>query len=86
MSERPHRAYELDIHVGGDTWYDVMRNLEELADHIPDHGPACSSASGSPSCGHSVTVTHRPEMTHEKYIEALTAYLEARRAEDEATR
>jgi hypothetical protein len=81
MTDRPHRAYELDIHIGGDTWDEVIWNLHELANHIPDHGPACSSVSGSPSGGHSVTVTHRPEMTHEKYIEALEAYLESRRAE-----
>ncbi len=73
---RPHRAFELDIHIGGDTWEDVMRNFHELADHIPEHGPACSSVSGSPSCGHTVSVTQRPEMTHEKYIEALRVYID----------
>lgn len=78
MSDRPHRAYELDIHIGGDTWEDVMRNFRELADHIPEHGPACSSVSGSPSCGHTVNVTHRPEMTNDRYFRELDAWMDWR--------
>lgn len=72
---RPRRAFVLEIEIGGDTWDDVMRNFHELAEHIPEHGPECSSVSGSPSCGHHVIVTHSPEMTHERYIQDLEAWI-----------
>jgi len=75
---RPHRAYELDIHIGGDTWKDVIHDLLDLARHVEDHGEKCGSTSGSPSCNHSVTIVVRPEMTHDRYIEELGAYLAER--------
>jgi len=78
MPERPHRAYELDIHIGGDTWKDVMHDLRHLSQHIEDHGEKCQSVMGGPSCGHAVTSIVRPEMTHEKYIADLDAYLQAK--------
>lgn len=77
---RPQRAYTLSIEIGADTWNDVVRDLRELAGHVEDHGPTCSSVSGSPSCGHVVTVTHRPDMTHDRYMAELEVYLADRRS------
>lgn len=82
---RPKRCYTLTIEIGADTWQDVVHDLLDLARHIPDHGPACSSVMGGPSGGHIVTVEHRPEQTHERYIEQLNAYLEQRKATKGAT-
>lgn len=73
--QRPHRAYELDIHIGGDTWSDVLADLRYLANHIEDHGEKCGSVMGGPSSNHIVTIIVRPEMTHERYISELDAYL-----------
>lgn len=73
--ERPHRAFELDIHIGGDTWDEVIRDLKYLAEHVEDHGPTCSSVCGGPSGNHIVTVTRHPDMTHERYHEQNDAYL-----------
>jgi hypothetical protein len=75
---RPQRAYTLSIEIGADTWDDVVRDLRELAGHVPDHGPTCASVSGSPSGGHIVTVKHRPDMTHDRYMAELEAYLATR--------
>lgn len=74
---RPHRAYELDIHIGGDSWEDVLRHLQDLAHHIPDHGLECNSTSGGYSANHTVHVAHRPEMNHDRYFDDLSEYLKA---------
>ncbi len=79
---RPQRCYTLSIEIGGDTWDDVIGQLRHLAEHIEDHGPECKSVGGSPSSGHVLTITHRPEQTHEKYIAELDAYIAARDKEN----
>lgn len=73
--EKPKRAFEVEIRVGGDTWEDVARHLRDLMIHIEDHGPRCSSVSGGPSVGSYVDIVERPEMTHERYHEELERYL-----------
>lgn len=75
----PSRRFELMIRISGDEWIDVIRDLEELALHIEQHGPECSSVSGGYSSGHTVTVVERPEQTREKYHAELDAYLARRR-------
>lgn len=77
MTTRPHRAFELEIRIGGDTWEDVIHHVRDLLPHIEDHGTACNSVSGSPSAYHSVNIVHRPEMTHERFIEELDAHVAA---------
>jgi hypothetical protein len=73
--EAPKRRFELEIIVSGDSWDDVIFNLKDLVPHVIDHGPECRSISGSPSSSHCVTVTERPDMTHEKYFEQIDEYL-----------
>lgn len=79
--ERPKRAFEVQITVGGDTWADIKYQLRDLLPHIEDHGPECNSVSGSPSANHIVTVFQNPEMTHEKYFEAIHAWLKREKGE-----
>lgn len=81
MAEAPKRRFEVEIHVSGDIWADVIDTLRDLLPHIEEHGPSCDSVSGGPSRGHWVRVTERPEMTHERYHEQLDAYLDELRAE-----
>lgn len=73
--ERPRRTFELDLHVDGDSWKDVLRELLYLAHHIEEHGPECTSVGGGYSTGHRVKVRHDPEMTGDLFREHLAVYL-----------
>lgn len=75
----PRRCYELDIKIGGDSWADVLRHLDELSRHIPEHGQECNSVSGGYSGNHWVTCYHDLDMTHDKYFELLDAHLASTR-------
>lgn len=77
---KPHRRYTLSIEIGADEWAGVVADLQHLASHIADHGEKCSSVMGGPSCGHIVDIRIDPEMTHERYMAELDAYLEQRDA------
>lgn len=77
--ERPKRRFDLQITIGGDTWEDVARACDEIVSHVAEHGPACTSVSGGPSSGWAVSVTERPEMTHEAYFAAVEKYLAEQR-------
>lgn len=83
----PKRRFEIRLTVSGDDWPTTMRELSQLVDHVDDHGPECTSVSGSPASGHIVTVHHDASQTHERYHEQLRAYLAAKcaaRANDHA--
>ncbi len=76
----PRRAYSVQIEIGADDWPALVRELARLADHIEAHGPDCKQVSGGYDTGSTVRVEHRPEMTHDKYVEELNTYLEALRS------
>ena len=80
MTDRPHRAFEIDIHIGADTWEDAAREVERVMQHIIECGERGCMASGGCSMGASVTIVHRPEMTHDRYFEQLDAHLAAKDA------
>lgn len=80
---RPKRAYTVDIHIGGDTWKDVMTDINHIAYEFEARGDEYQSVMGGSSSGHIVTVTHRPEMTHEKYVAELDVYLRSRQAAEQ---
>jgi hypothetical protein len=71
----PKRKYTLKIEIGGDTWEDVLHDLQFLSDHIPDHGPRCDSVCGGVSGGHMVEVIVDDTMTHERYHQLSNEYL-----------
>ena len=75
--ERPRRRFEIDIHVDGDQWDDIMRELQRLVIHVEDHGAQCRSVGGGYTTGHIVSVRYDPEMTCHRYHEKLDEYLEA---------
>lgn len=77
---KPKRRFIVAIEASGDTWEDVAHSLRDLLPHIEEHGRNCDSVSGGPSSGHWVHVTENPDMTHEKYHEALEAYLAGKRS------
>jgi len=84
VKDRPHRAFEIDIHIGADTWGDAAREVERVMRHIIGCGQQCGLASGGYSTGASVMIVHRPEMTHDRYFEQLDAHLAAKKANDES--
>ncbi len=80
-TKRPHRAFEITIRVGADTWEDAIAELLRMAYHIEEHGPNCNSVSGGYSTNHTVTILQNPQMTHDRYFEQLGAYLAAKKEE-----
>lgn len=79
--QKPHRAFELTIKIGGDTWEDVVRELAFVADHVPAHGETCDSTMGGCTSNHLVSIERRPDMGNKRYFEELHAYLAHQKAE-----
>lgn len=71
----PRRAFDLTLHLGGDTWQDVVDLLRTLADHVVEHGPECDMVTGGCASGGYVQVIRDPAMTHDAYVEAVERYL-----------
>lgn len=78
--QKPHRRFELEIHVGADDWETVLRELQRLTAHLEEHGPACDSVSGGYDQGSWVKIVERPDQTHDKYVAELEAYLASERS------
>lgn len=77
----PHRAFEIEIHVGGDTWTDAVDELSRFVRNVIDNGEKANLVSGGVTSGGWLMVLVDPEMTHEKYVRAIRAWLAATRAE-----
>lgn len=77
----PRRAFDLTLHLGGDTWQDVVELLRTLADHVVEHGPECDMVTGGCASGGHVQVIRDPAMTHDAYVAAVERYLAAGRKE-----
>lgn len=74
----PERAHYLEIKIGGDTIDDVRCGLEQILRDFALQGGARCGASGSPSVGWSIEYRQNPEMTHEKYFDAIQEYRKAK--------
>lgn len=57
--ESPMHPFEVRISIGGDDWDYVLRTINDLAQHLREHGPECSLLSGGADGCHSVTVMRR---------------------------
>lgn len=77
---KPSRRFEVTIRVSGDTWDGTLAEIDRLAEHVRDHGSKCDQVSGGYSTGSWVQITERPEMTHDRFVADLDAYLAARKA------
>lgn len=71
---QPQRAFQIEIKIGADTKQHTMSLLYEFVKDIFDDGVSCVSV--GPSSGGFHTVKKNPEMTHERYIEELDAWLD----------
>lgn len=84
MSIKPHRRFVLKLEIGGDTWRDVLGELNHrlftLETEQPKYGPdkGWNGASGGPGSGSSTEVMVDHEMTHERYFEQIQKYLAER--------
>lgn len=63
----PRRKYRITVEVEGHTFEDAARELLRMADHVQEHGEACSSVGGGGSSGHMVTVDVHPTMTPQQW-------------------
>lgn len=68
--QRPKRRYVIELFAGGDTYEEALQLLDELCDRAHE-GPDCRTVIGGCTSGGTVEVIHDPEMTHDKYVEAL---------------
>lgn len=75
--ERPHRKYQLEINVEGDTWEDAKRLFKSCREHVDANGEKSSLVHGGYSEGGFVRVIHQPDMTPERYNRELDAYCES---------
>jgi hypothetical protein len=71
----PQHAFEVRISIGGDDWGYILRTVDELAEHIRDHGAECGLSSGGAGGCHSVDICER-EVTPQQYHDELQAWVE----------
>lgn len=69
----PQHPFEVRITIGAEDWDYVIRTLDELARHIPEHGPDCNMCSGGAGGSHSVTVVRR-DISPEDFRKELAAW------------
>lgn len=78
---KPHRRFEVEIRISGDSWPDVVSEARRLLEHVPEHGPNCDLVSGGYSTGSWVRVTEDQAQTHDRFVEQLDAYLALKKGE-----
>ena len=80
MSESPRRRFVLSIEVGADDQGSVLDALDDFCQQARQTYLPAAGCTGGSRFGYSWEVTEDPEITHERYFEALNAHL----AEDAA--
>jgi hypothetical protein len=78
---RPRRRHQLTIIIDGDTIEAVQSALERILFDF-DVRRNCPAVSGGYASGWIAYLTEDPEMTHEKYFEAVNQYLEKEKEKD----
>jgi hypothetical protein len=73
MSAKPERRHVVEIKVGGDTELDMLTALRQIVyrvqagEHFADMGTPTNTAH--------MRRRHHPDMTHDKYVDALIAHV-----------
>lgn len=75
----PRRRFEVVVRIGADHWDGVQDMVNYAQDHLSDH--RASLITGGVSCGMTIQVDIRPEITAERYQAALSEYCARRRIE-----
>lgn len=72
-----HRRHTLTVKIGGDTWSDLIRSLDDLSDILGEYDTApersWSGVSGGPTAGYTYDVGFDPDMDHDKYFALIKA-------------
>lgn len=76
----PRRAYHLTIDVGADTFNDLIDLLHHIEYTL--HAGSTNVTSGGYASGGMWTLTHDPEMTHDRYAAACAEWLAARKEQE----
>lgn len=69
QAKEPHRRFQISITVGGDDLESAIDMIEEFTGSIRQGSTSC--VTGGSSAGGYFRVNYDPEMTHERYFEAL---------------
>lgn len=73
----PQRRFQLELHLGADTWEGMLNALEQILQDFEIEGQVANRVSGGASSGHWHTLIEHPDVTPESYraaIEANRAY------------
>jgi len=81
----PRHAFEVEIHVGGETWGDTLREIQRFCEHIERHGPECNLASGGAGSAGHITVWKR-DVTPAQYRRELEEWAQQRTPTEEPQR
>jgi hypothetical protein len=82
MSNLPHRRWTMDLKIGADSEQELVRALEQIALDFDRGGLRSRFASGGPASGWSGETSEDPEMTHDRYFEAVEEWKAAQSKED----
>lgn len=78
-----HRRYEMEIKIGADDIGNIRGVLNsilyDLARYDDNNTEPMSQVSGGYGANHTLKMVIRPEVTHDSYMEQLTAILEEKR-------
>lgn len=77
MSALPRRRLVVHVHIGADSWQDVCRAMQQVADwadrktDAPDGPQVIDMCAGGPSAGYTVVGSLDASVTHESYFAAV---------------
>lgn len=74
----PKHPFELSLQIGGETWELVVHELYEMARHVEEHGPNCTSFGGGGGTAHTVTIEKR-DISPADYRKELQDWFERQR-------
>lgn len=78
----PRRRYDMHLHLGADSMEDLCAALRDLATQLlmyrKDLKEDYHMVSGGPHDGYSVDILFDPDMSHEKYHDAINEWIKER--------
>ncbi len=78
--EKPHRAFELTIRIGADSFENLMSEVDSAFAHTRKLRENCNMVSGGINAGVSIYLETDESMTTKRYHEELERYLSYQKA------